>query len=92
MHLEDLFQFNIESMGLDLEYDADVPPTGHEPATYEPVFMSTHKAPCRSATFNTDGLVFNLYKKLIGFHSRISRGSWVSRLLNKDLRSRKNNC
>ena len=44
-------------MGLDLEYDADVPPTGHEPATYEPVFMSTHKAPCRSATFNTDGLV-----------------------------------
>jgi len=50
-----IFQFNIESMGLDLEYDADVPPTGHEPATYEPVFMSTHKAPCRSATFNTDG-------------------------------------
>ena len=54
---KNLFQFNIESMGLDLEYDADVPPTGHEPATYEPVFMSTHKAPCRSATFNTDGLI-----------------------------------
>uniref|UniRef100_A0AC34R6A6 Cleavage stimulation factor 50 kDa subunit n=1 Tax=Panagrolaimus sp. JU765 TaxID=591449 RepID=A0AC34R6A6_9BILA len=49
------FKLNIDSMGLDLEYDADVPPSAHEPATYETVFLSTHKAPCRSTNFNTDG-------------------------------------
>ena len=43
-------------MGLDLEYDADVASTAPEPASYETVFLSNHKAPCRSATFNTDGL------------------------------------
>uniref|UniRef100_A0AC34GEY3 Cleavage stimulation factor 50 kDa subunit n=2 Tax=Panagrolaimus sp. ES5 TaxID=591445 RepID=A0AC34GEY3_9BILA len=52
---ESLFKYNAESMGLDLEYDADVASTAPEPASYETVFLSNHKAPCRSATFNIDG-------------------------------------
>uniref|UniRef100_A0A914UWG7 Cleavage stimulation factor 50 kDa subunit n=1 Tax=Plectus sambesii TaxID=2011161 RepID=A0A914UWG7_9BILA len=43
------------STGLDLEFDADVAPTTPEPSLYETIYLTSHKAPCRSAAFNVDG-------------------------------------
>lgn len=43
------------SSGIDLEFDADVLPCSPEPCQYETIFLTAHKAPCRSAAFNNDG-------------------------------------
>lgn len=48
-------QFGVESAGLDLEFDADVVPNSPEPSLYETVYLTTHKGPCRTAAFSSDG-------------------------------------
>uniref|UniRef100_A0A7E5A0K5 Cleavage stimulation factor 50 kDa subunit n=1 Tax=Panagrellus redivivus TaxID=6233 RepID=A0A7E5A0K5_PANRE len=52
---ESLFQYNGDSVGLDLEYGADITPTAPEPASYELVYASSHKAPCRSGSLAAIG-------------------------------------
>uniref|UniRef100_A0A914DNU7 Cleavage stimulation factor 50 kDa subunit n=1 Tax=Acrobeloides nanus TaxID=290746 RepID=A0A914DNU7_9BILA len=52
---ETLIQYDYESSGLDLEYDADIVPTTPEPSMYETIYLTVHKGPCRAAAFSNDG-------------------------------------
>jgi len=55
---ETKINYDFESSGLDLEYDADVTPETPEPCTYETVYLTVHKGPCRAAAFSVDGSLF----------------------------------
>lgn len=50
-----MFQFDVLSTGLDLEFDADLIPTSAEPCNYETIYLTSHKSACRTAAFNNDG-------------------------------------
>ncbi|CAD5212263.1 unnamed protein product [Bursaphelenchus okinawaensis] len=50
--------FEYETMGLDLEYDADIVPTAPEPSNYETIYVTAHKGACRAAAFSNDGSLF----------------------------------
>ncbi|CAJ0945499.1 unnamed protein product, partial [Mesorhabditis belari] len=52
---ENGLQFDANSAGLDLEFDADIVPESPEPCMYETIYLTAHKASCRSAAFNSDG-------------------------------------
>lgn len=41
--------------GLDLELDTDIDSNAPEPSMYVTAYVTSHKAPCRSAAFSSDG-------------------------------------
>uniref|UniRef100_A0A1I7XU85 CSTF1_dimer domain-containing protein n=1 Tax=Heterorhabditis bacteriophora TaxID=37862 RepID=A0A1I7XU85_HETBA len=59
---ESSLQFEALSSGLDLEFDADIVPSSPEPCMYETIYLTSHKAACRSAAFNSDGMFMELFK------------------------------
>uniref|UniRef100_A0A0N5AHB6 Cleavage stimulation factor 50 kDa subunit n=1 Tax=Syphacia muris TaxID=451379 RepID=A0A0N5AHB6_9BILA len=52
---DNVIQLENLSMGLDLEFDADIEPTSPEPSMYETIYLTAHKAACRASAFNSDG-------------------------------------
>lgn len=44
------------SRSIDFEFESDVQPVSNELATYQPTYMSSHKAPIRAADFTVDGM------------------------------------